>query len=95
MKPRLNRVLAVGLTLLLGGCVATPASRRRRNRCRISGEPDTEAPLQTLRLLRTLLPLESQGYTAELVQQRRRLQQISPMFFRVYLEVVVEGRRNS
>ncbi len=24
MKPRLNRVLAVGLTLLLGGCVATP-----------------------------------------------------------------------
>ncbi len=58
--------------------------------------PDTEAALQALRLLRTLLPLESQGYSAELVRQRRRLQQISPMFFRAYLlEVVVEARRNS
>lgn len=57
--------------------------------------PDTEASLQTLRLLRTLLPLESQGYSAELIRQRRRLQQISPMFFRAYLEVVVEARRNS
>ena len=55
--------------------------------------PDTEAPLQALRLLRTLLPLESQGYSAELVRHRRRLQRISPMFFRAYLEVVVEVRR--
>jgi hypothetical protein len=57
--------------------------------------PDTEAPLQALRLLRTLLPLESEGYSAELVQQRRRLQQSCPTFFRAYLEVVVEARRNS
>ena len=54
--------------------------------------PDTEAPLQTLGL-RTLLPLESQGDGAELVRQRRRLQKICPMFFRTYLEVVVEARR--
>ncbi len=54
--------------------------------------PDTEVPLQALRLLSTMLPLESQGYSAELVRQRRRLRQISPTFFRAYREVVVEAR---
>jgi hypothetical protein len=54
--------------------------------------PDTDAPLRALRLLRTLLPLESQGYSAELVRQRRMLRQISPAFFRVYWQVVVEAR---
>src|SRR5436309_13338356 len=54
--------------------------------------PETGAPLRALRLLPSLLVLESQGYGAELVQQRRALRDISPTFFRRYWRLVVEAR---
>ena len=54
--------------------------------------PETGAPLRALRLLPSLLVLESQGYGAELVQQRRALRDISPTFFRRYWRLVVEPR---
>jgi hypothetical protein len=36
--------------------------------------------------------LESQGYGAELVRQRRVLRELSPTFFRAYWRAVVEHR---
>ena len=54
--------------------------------------PDNDAALRALRLLHTLLPLESQGYSAELVLQRRMLREISPAFFRDYWRVVLEAK---
>ena len=54
--------------------------------------PDNETPLRVLRLLPTLLVLESQGYGAELVHHRRLLREMSPTFFRAYWLAVVEPR---
>jgi hypothetical protein len=54
--------------------------------------PDTDAPLRALRLLPSLLVLESQGFGDELVRQRRALRDISPGFFRTYRRLVVEAR---
>jgi hypothetical protein len=54
--------------------------------------PDTDPPLRALRLLPGLLVLESQGYSDELVRQRRALRDISPRFFRMYRQLVVEPR---
>jgi hypothetical protein len=53
--------------------------------------PDTDAPTRALRLLPRLLVLESQGYGDELVRQRRALRDISPTFFRIYRQLVVEA----
>jgi hypothetical protein len=52
--------------------------------------PDTDAPTRALRLLPRLLVLESQGYGHELVRQRTALRDISPVFFRIYRQLVVE-----
>jgi hypothetical protein len=54
--------------------------------------PDTNAPLRALRLLPGLLVLESRGYGDELIRQRRTLRDISPKFFRMYRQLVVEAR---
>ena len=54
--------------------------------------PDTDAPLRAFRLLPGLLVLENQGYSEELVRQRRALRDISPGFFRTYRRLVVEAR---
>ena len=43
---------------------------------------------QAFRHLLSLLPLESHGLSDPLVRQRRALQQLSPGFFRYYMEVV-------
>ena len=50
--------------------------------------PETGAAGRAVRRLLTLLPLERQGHSAELVRQRRELRQVSPAFFRHYLKVV-------
>ncbi len=47
---------------------------------------------QAFRLLLSLLPLESQGLSDPLVRQRRALQQLSPGFFRYYMDVVGQRR---
>jgi hypothetical protein len=55
--------------------------------------PDTGTAARAFRHLLSLVPLESQALSDALVRQRRALQQLSPGFFRYYLEVV--GRRGS
>src|SRR3972149_6450236 len=50
-------------------------------------------PARASRHLLSLVPLESQGLSDVLVHRRRALQQLSPGFFRYYLDVV--GRRGS
>jgi len=54
--------------------------------------PDTDPPLRALRLLPGLLVLESQGYSDELVRQRRALRDISASFFRAFRRLVIEAR---
>ena len=53
--------------------------------------PDTGTGARAFRALLSLLPLERQGLSDELVGRRRALQQINPAFFRCYMEAV--GRR--
>jgi hypothetical protein len=55
--------------------------------------PDAGAPTRAFRTLLSLLPLERGALGNELIGQRRALRDISPVFFRDYLEVV--GRRRS
>lgn len=47
---------------------------------------------RAFRHLLSLLPLESQGLSDLLVRQRRALQQLSPTFFRYYMDVVGQRR---
>jgi hypothetical protein len=54
--------------------------------------PDGGAPTRAFRALLSLLPLERGGLSDELVRQRRALQQISPSFFRAYLDIVSPRR---
>ena len=53
--------------------------------------PDSSTAARVFRVLLSLVPLEREGLSDQLVGQRRALQQLSPGFFRCYLEVV--GRR--
>ncbi|HBH03234.1 MAG TPA: hypothetical protein DDZ42_15170 [Candidatus Rokubacteria bacterium] len=55
--------------------------------------PDAGTGARAFRHLLSLVPLESQGLSDVLVHRRRALQQLSPGFFRYYLDVV--GRRGS
>lgn len=50
--------------------------------------PDTGTASRVFRHLLALLPLESQGLSDPLVTGRRALRQLSPGFFRSYMEVV-------
>jgi len=50
--------------------------------------PDTATTSRAFRNLLSLLALESQGLSDALVSQRRALQQLSPGFFRYYMDVV-------
>jgi hypothetical protein len=50
--------------------------------------PDAGTAARVFRHLLSLVPLESQGLSDGLVRQRRALQQLSPGFFRYYLDVV-------
>ena len=50
--------------------------------------PDAGTAARAFRLLLSLVPLESQGLSDALISQRRLLQQLSPSFFRYYMEVV-------
>ncbi len=50
--------------------------------------PDAGTAARAFRQLLSLVPLESQGLSDALVHQRRALQQLSPGFFRYYMEVV-------
>jgi hypothetical protein len=54
--------------------------------------PDAGAATRAFRVLLSLLPLEREGLTQEVVGQRRALRSISPAFFRHYLEVVSRRR---
>jgi len=54
--------------------------------------PDAGAATRAFRVLLSLLPLEREGLTREVVSQRRALRSISPGFFRHYLEVVSRRR---
>jgi hypothetical protein len=54
--------------------------------------PDSDAPTRAFRTLVSLLPLERGALDDELIGQRRALRQISPAFFRHYLEVVSRRR---
>jgi hypothetical protein len=70
---------------------------RRRNLARLfrAGDiPDAGAASHVFAALLVLVPLESRGLTDELVAQRRALRQLSPAFFRYYMEVV-GGRRSA
>ncbi|MGH7333048.1 MAG: hypothetical protein ACREKS_09960 [Candidatus Rokuibacteriota bacterium] len=57
--------------------------------------PDAGAPTRAFRVLLSLLPLERGGLSDEVVSQRRALRDISPGFFRHYLEVVSRRRRTA
>jgi hypothetical protein len=50
--------------------------------------PDAGPSARVFRHLLRLVPLESQGLTDILVRQRRALREVSPSFFRFYMEVV-------
>jgi hypothetical protein len=50
--------------------------------------PDAGTAARAFRALLSLLPLERAGLSDQLVSQRRALQQLSPGFFRSYLEAV-------
>lgn len=50
--------------------------------------PEAGAASQTFRHLLSLLPLESQGLSDALIRERRALRQLSPSFFRYYMQVV-------
>jgi len=54
--------------------------------------PDAGTAARAFRHLLSLVPLESQGLSDAVVRQRRALQQLSPGFFRYYIEVV--GQRS-
>ncbi|MBI4409075.1 MAG: hypothetical protein HY561_05175 [Gemmatimonadetes bacterium] len=54
--------------------------------------PDAGAAAGAFRHLLSLVPLESQGLSDALVRERRALQQLSPGFFRYYLDVVGQRR---
>jgi hypothetical protein len=62
------------------------------NLFRADDSPDTGAPARAFRVLISLLPLEREGLTQEVVSKRRALRSISPGFFRHYLEVVSRRR---
>jgi hypothetical protein len=53
---------------------------------------DPGAAARAFRLLLSLLPLEGQALSDELVGHRRALRQLSPGFFRRYMEVVSRRR---
>jgi hypothetical protein len=50
--------------------------------------PDAGLPARAFRCLLSLVRLEPEGLTDELVAHRRALQQLSPEFFRRYMEIV-------
>jgi len=54
--------------------------------------PDADATTRVFRLLLSLLPLERQALSDELISQRRTLQRLSPDFFRRYMEAVSRRR---
>lgn len=54
--------------------------------------PDAGAAARAFRHLLSLVPLESQGLSDALVRERRALQQLSPGFFRYYMDVVGQRR---
>lgn len=54
--------------------------------------PDADAATLAFRLLLSLLPLERQALSDELISQRRTLQRLSPDFFRRYMDVVSRRR---
>ncbi len=54
--------------------------------------PDAGTATRAFRHLLSLVSLESQGLSDAVVRQRRALQQLSPGFFRYYMEVVGQGR---
>jgi hypothetical protein len=54
--------------------------------------PEAGAATRAFRVLLSLLPLEREGLTQDVVSQRRALQSISPGFFHHYLEVVSRRR---
>lgn len=68
---------------------------RRRSLARLfrAGDiPEAGAASHVFARLLVLVPLESRGLTGELVAQRRALRQLSPAFFRYYMDVA-GGRR--
>lgn len=70
---------------------------RRRNLARLfraDDIPDAGPAARAFRALLVLVPLESRGLSDELVAQRRALRQLSPDFFRYYMEVA-SGRRSA
>jgi hypothetical protein len=54
--------------------------------------PDTVTAARVFRRLLVLLPLERGVLSDELIRHRRALQQVSPRFFRYYLDVVGQRR---
>jgi len=50
--------------------------------------PEAGAASRAFRHLLSLLPLESQGLNEALIRERRALRQLSPSFFRYYMQVV-------
>jgi hypothetical protein len=54
--------------------------------------PDAGTAARAFRHLLALVPPERQGLSDALVRQRRALQQLSPGFFRYYMDVVVKRR---
>lgn len=50
--------------------------------------PHAGASAEVFRALLALVPLERQGFSAELIAQRRALQRLSPKLFAYYMETL-------